>query len=455
MAKLPLYFEKYLYDNIRDFSIETCIDRAIPSVVDGLKSAQRKAISVLETKRDFIKTISAAGEMISANIYLHGDASAAGVLSYMSCPYSNNYCYLQGKGTFGTKIYPTEYASPRYTYVKPSIFTKTVLLKDRDIIPTKDNYDNSVKEPKYYLPLIPIVLLNGISGLGVGWNTNILPHNLYDIINYCINIVKNKKVDDNLIPMYLSYKDIDIKYLGDSKYLFTSRVIQCSETIFKIQEIVPSIPLEKIIETLEYLKEKDIISSYEDCSKSIIDITINFKKGSKYVVDDVVNLCKLSTTDIERLVVIDFDNNSIRQYNNHRELVSNFIDFRLKWYYTRYNKLIKEAQEKIEYYKLFSYLVQQNASSYLKDTNNKNDLIEFCYTLSKPAGIADSKRKKIIQNIIDLPVYKWTKEENQIRLNIIKKLEEDILYYKSIISTPENIKKQYIKELEELKKLKF
>ena len=175
---------EYIKSTSRDYSIYVCQSRGIPSVCDGLKDAQRKALFIMKPKSDKIKTISLAGEMISSNIYLHGDASAAETLSLMAATYCNNIPFLHGIGAFGTKVGPTNWGAPRYTYIKKYAITDALIYPDYDIIPLKENYDGSVMEPKHFLPLIPLVLLNGISGIAVGWSTEILPRSLDDLIQF-------------------------------------------------------------------------------------------------------------------------------------------------------------------------------------------------------------------------------------------------------------------------------
>ena len=138
----------YIKSTSRDYSIYVCQTRGIPSVCDGLKDAQRKALFVIKPKADKIKTISLAGEMISQNVYLHGDASAAETLSLMAAPYCNNIPLLHGIGAFGTKIGPTDWGAPRYTYLKRNAHTDALVFTDYDIVPLKENYDGSVLEPK-------------------------------------------------------------------------------------------------------------------------------------------------------------------------------------------------------------------------------------------------------------------------------------------------------------------
>lgn len=450
--KLLINSEKYLYDNVRDFSIETCRDRALPSVVDGLKSSQRKAIFTREGGSSFIKTCSAAGEMISANIYLHGDSSASGALSAMAGRYSNNYCLLEGKGTFGTKIYPNDYASPRYTYIKLSSFARKVMLIDRDIIPMKDNYDGSVREPRYYLPLIPTVLLNGISGLSVGWKSNILPHKLTDVIELCIKYLDNQLTREiSIIPYYKNNDVICVRDMNEpSKYIFKSRVVKLSDLSFKIEELAPGLSLEKVISTLDNLENKGILSSYEDSSKDIIDIRLTFKKGTRYTEEDVLSICKLITTEVERLVVVDFDDISVKQYKSYYDLISSFVEFRKKFFYVRYNNLMESNTKEINYLRFIEYI-----TSYVKDILNyktKESLRQYLLDLYEKSNInsSDEDKKNNIEKAVNLPIYKFTEEESKKRRERVDVLLEENRKYSNIISSDDNVRAQYKKELLDL-----
>ena len=134
----------------REYSIYVCQSRGIPYISDGLKDSQRKALFIMKVKSEKLKVISLAGEMISQNIYLHSDASACDTISLMAAPYCNNIPLLSGIGAFGTRVGPTDWGAPRYTYVKKSSHTESLIYQDYDIIPLKENYDGSVMEPKHF-----------------------------------------------------------------------------------------------------------------------------------------------------------------------------------------------------------------------------------------------------------------------------------------------------------------
>ena len=150
---------EYILDTSRDYAIYICESRGLPNVADGLKDVHRKALWLLRNKTEKIKTVSMSGEMISSNLYLHGDTSASDAISKLAAPYNNNIPLIYGIGNFGTRIAPVKgIGAPRYTYIKKYKITESLVYPDLDIIPLKENYDGSCKEPVYFLPIIPFIV---------------------------------------------------------------------------------------------------------------------------------------------------------------------------------------------------------------------------------------------------------------------------------------------------------
>jgi DNA gyrase/topoisomerase IV subunit A len=206
----------FINTSSKEYAIYTAQNRAIPSVCDGLKDGQRKMLWMIRNKSEKIKTISLAGSAIQEGIFLHGDVSASDTISRLAAPYLNNVPLLDGVGAFGTRVSPDGWGAPRYTYVKKSKATQALLYTDLDIVPLKPNYDGSTYEPCNFLPLIPLVLLNGISGIAVGWSTDILPHSLQDIVEATVAAIDNKPIK-KIIPKY-DCMNVQTKDLGDNSY---------------------------------------------------------------------------------------------------------------------------------------------------------------------------------------------------------------------------------------------
>ena len=268
----------FIKDTSRAYSIYVCQSRGIPSVSDGLKDAQRKALFVMKSQSDKIKTISLAGRLISENIYLHGDAAACDTISLMAAPYCNNIPLLSGIGAFGTRVGPTDWGAPRYTYVKKNTYTESLIYPDYDIIPLKENYDGSVLEPKHFLPLIPLVLLNGVSGIAVGWSTEILPRGLSGLIDATIAAIDGKKKLPDLLPTY-EYLQTTVRGIGDNAYEFTGKVVIDGSTVI-VTELPPDLSPEKFKARLNKMEDEEQIQTYVDRSTKDIKIEVRFKRGT-------------------------------------------------------------------------------------------------------------------------------------------------------------------------------
>lgn len=439
----------FIKDTSRDYSIYVCQSRGIPCVSDGLKDAQRKALFVMKSQNEKIKTISLAGKLISENIYLHGDAAACDTISLMAAPYCNNIPLLNGVGAFGTRVGPNDWGAPRYTYVKKSIFTDTLIYQDYDIIPLKENYDGSVMEPKHFLPLIPLVLLNGISGIAVGWSTEILPRSLEDLIDATLAAIDEKKKLTALLPKY-EYLRTQVKSLGDNQFEFTGKVeIDGSSVI--VTELPPDLSLEKFKARLNKMEDEEQIQTYIDRSTKEIHVEVRFKRGSinDWTVENAIDFLKLKSKNTERLVVLDYDGNNIKQYENAQELVRNFVEWRLGFYTVRYKKMISDSTYQLNWNLALKACYDQGLPAFLPKAKNKNEILEKIKTITQKITIDDDQKDRISS----LPSYRWAKDAYDDVVNKIVELKATIAEYNKILSDPLKLRSIYRQEVAALKKL--
>ena len=152
----------YINDQRKEYSLYVLQMRAIPHAADGLKAAARR---VLWTAKNGSKFKSAT--LSGATMPIHPHAAPESTINTLAAPYGNNVPLLKGDGAFGTLLNPTAYGASRYTSVSLSAFTKDVLFRDIEIIPLVDNYDETQREPKHFLPLVPVVLMNPQEGIAV------------------------------------------------------------------------------------------------------------------------------------------------------------------------------------------------------------------------------------------------------------------------------------------------
>lgn len=437
---------EYVLNSFKQYAIYVCETRSIPKVTDGLKSSQRKALWVARGKKDKIKTISLAGEMISRGLYVHGDSSASQAISLMAAPFCNNITYFTGYGAFGTRVNPYGFGAPRYTYVKVNPVAEKLLFVDNEIIPMTENYDGSTVEPSTFIPLVPLVLLNGISGIAVGWSTEILRHNIKDIIDATIYVLQGKKIE-NLKPYYEHY-DIDIVEEEPLKYVFIGKIEIVNSTTIKVKSLPPDLSLEKFKEHLNDLINSGKIKDYEDVSTENIEIFI--KTSREFIKNNseekIIDMLKLKTRKTERLVVIDFDGNTIKQYDSHNELIEKFIEWRIRFYYDRYYLKMKQYEERLNFLKYIKILHEKNFVSYCGKAKNKEEIV------TKVKNLCKNIDGETIEKIINIPVYRWTKEEYEKIVKEIEDIEKEIENCKKTIETEENVRKKYLEELKDLRR---
>ena len=461
----------FINTSSREYAIYTAQNRAIPSSCDGLKDGQRKMLWVMRNKTDKVKTISLSGEVIQAGYYLHGDVSASDTISRLAAPYLNNAPLLEGLGAFGTRVAPDGWGAPRYTYVKKSKATEALLYTDLDIVPLKPNYDGSVMEPTNFLPLIPLTLLNGMSGIAVGWSTEILPHSLKDIVAATVAAIDGKPIA-KLVPQF-DYLQTTVKPLGDNAYEFTGKATIEGDNAVRITELPPDMSLEKFKARLNQMEDDGQINMYTDRSTKTIDIEVRFKRGvingkpattevingkkvkvagvDPWTEEDVINFFKLKSKTTQRIVVLDFNNTSIRQYDSAEDLVRAFVEWRLGWYTTRYTKMRDELVRELNFACGIQACLKGGLPKWLPSAENKAAVEAKVRDLTSKIDLTDDQ----IERIVSLPTYRWAKDAMEKIQGEINELCEKIVEYEGILADPAKIRAIYRQEVAALANLKL
>jgi DNA gyrase subunit A len=163
------------------YSMSVLVGRAIPSLTDGLKPAQRRVLTAmkwlgLRPDGKYMKSARVEGETMGK---LHPHGGAYGVMVTLAAPWNNNLPLIDGQGNWGSSVDGA--AASRYTECRLTPFANDCLLADSETWELVDNYDGSLQEPTELNVRVPLVLLNGQEGIGVGFATKIPPHSLRDI----------------------------------------------------------------------------------------------------------------------------------------------------------------------------------------------------------------------------------------------------------------------------------
>lgn len=440
---------EYIEKIYRDYAIYVCETRAIPKVTDGLKDGIRKAHWILKNKSSETKTISIVGEMISNGLYLHGDAPAAEAISLAAAPYLNNIPLIEGIGNFGTKVSPRSFGAARYTFVKPSKYAKNILYVDLDLVPLKENYDGSNLEPVTFLPLIPVVLLNGISGIAVGWSTEILPRSLNQLIDAVIYCLEEKYEKIDLTPRY-DYLDVLVRKTDKNSYDIYGKIERYKDSIF-IKDLPPSMTLEKLKSNLDNLVDDGFIKDWIDHSSDFINVELKFKKGvlDNIKDDEIYKKLKIVEKITERIVVIDFSGTKIVQYDNPIDLVKDFVSWRIQYYEKRFMKRLEEKENQLYFEYALLQCFERKIYKFFTNVKNKNELKYNILKLIEDLNPNDN----LIEKILNLPTYYWTEETKENLNKSIDALLNDINNYKNILNNKDLLKEEYKKEVKNLYKL--
>jgi len=181
-----------------DYSMYVILDRALPNIGDGLKPVQRRIIYAmselgLRSTAKFKKSARTIGDVLG-KFHPHGDSACYEAMVHMAQPFSFRYPLVDGQGNWGSPDDPKSFAAMRYTEAKLSKFSQ-VLLSEVGLgtVDWTPNFDGTLEEPAILPARLPVVLLNGGSGIAVGMATDIPPHNLKEVSAACIHLLDKPK----------------------------------------------------------------------------------------------------------------------------------------------------------------------------------------------------------------------------------------------------------------------
>ena len=232
---------EFLSQEYKDFALYTIESRAIPSVIDGFKPTQRKIINasthVWKTGSEKpLKVFQLSGIIASTQFYHHGNSSLESSIITMAQGFKNNMPLLEEIGQFGSLRSP-EPGAARYIGTKLNNNFRH-LYKDFELLKFKEE-EGEIIEPNYFLPIIPTILINGSSGIAVGFSSNILNRDPKEVIDSCLNFLNVKKISD-VKPFNNFFKG---DYLQDTdnpkKWIIRGKVQIVNTSTVKILELPP------------------------------------------------------------------------------------------------------------------------------------------------------------------------------------------------------------------------
>ena len=435
----------FLSKDYRDFSLYTIENRAIPSVIDGFKPTHRKIIHISNQiwksgNEKALKVFQLGGKVASDAFYHHGNSSLESAIINLAQSFKNNLPLLEEIGQFGSLRSP-EPAAARYIGTKINNNFKLVY-KDFELLKYKEE-EGEVIEPHFFLPIIPMVLVNGSSGIAVGFSSNILNRNPMDVLINCENILKNKK-PLTLKPYNKFFNGEWIKDKDNPKrWIIRGKLEISNTTTVKISELPPSMTFEKYESILDALVESKVIVSYEDNCKDSVDYTIKFTRENLAQLNEekLFKILKLEESETEIFTTLD-ENGKLKIFESDLEIVNYFVKFRLDYYQKRKEFLIEKIKSELK--------ILSNRGRFIKAIlDNKIEVRNKPKTeiITSIESINLDKLDGSFDYLLRMPIWSLTKE-------MFDKLKSDYTLKKDELEKLESYQPidMYVDDLSELKK---
>jgi len=331
----------FIHKDLVNFSLAD-LKRSIAHVADGLKPSQRKVMYSCFQKnlRDEMKVAQLAAYVAEKSAYHHGEVSLAETIVKLANDYtgSNNINLLEPCGQFGTRLMGGKDASQtRYIFTRLSDETRKIFDPKDDAVLTYLDDDGRTIEPEHYMPVIPMVLVNGTEGIGTGFSCYVPPFNPTDIKENITNFMNGKELK-KMKPWFRGFRGriFEDEAIG----WVTEGVWQVVGTTVKVIELPPGRWTQDYKEHLDILIDKKIITSFTNNSTTEdVDFLIQGYEGK-----DIVKDLKLQKTVRCTNMHLFHPTKGICKYNTPEDILSDFMDLRVDYYTKRKAQLIESTK---------------------------------------------------------------------------------------------------------------
>src|SRR6478672_1075379 len=208
---IPVNIEEQMKTSYIDYSMSVIVGRALPDVRDGLKPVHRRVLFGMNelgntSNRPYKKSARIVGEVMG-KYHPHGDVAIYDTMVRMAQDWSMRHVLVDSQGNFGTQDGDPP-AAMRYTEVRLHRFAEAMLEDiEKETVDFQLNFDDSLKEPTVLPTRIPQLLVNGSSGIAVGMATNMMPHNLSEVVDGCIAYIDNREITIDELMQFVKAPD--------------------------------------------------------------------------------------------------------------------------------------------------------------------------------------------------------------------------------------------------------
>ena len=195
------------------YSMYVILDRALPYIGDGLKPVQRRIIYAmselgLHAAAKFKKSARTVGDVLG-KFHPHGDSACYEAMVHMAQTFSYRYPLIDGQGNWGSADDPKSFAAMRYTESRLTRYAQTLFSElGQGTVDWAPNFDGTLEEPRMLPARLPNVLLNGSSGIAVGMATDILPHNMREVVAACVHLLESPKATVKQLCKHIKGPDL-------------------------------------------------------------------------------------------------------------------------------------------------------------------------------------------------------------------------------------------------------
>jgi len=447
------------------FSKYDC-ERSIPNMMDGLKISLRKILYSAFKKNltNEIKVAQFSGYVSEQSGYHHGEASLNAAIVGMAQDYvgSNNINLLMPNGQFGTRLQGgKDSASERYIFTQLNQITRYIYRKEDDAVLEYLEDDGFPVEPLFYVPIIPMILVNGGKGIGTGFSTDILSYSPAKLIDYLQAKLNNVSLGEGDVKFEPSYRGFTgtCQSLDEKRYIVKGKYTKLSDKKVRVTELPIGHwtddfkqHIENLMEADKNKKNKAIVKDYNDMSTDTtvdIEITMNESIDETVQGDNLYNnfekVMKLYASQSTNNMHLFTDEEKLTKFNNESEIIERYFPVRLKYYQKRKDHMIAALEKELRLLSNKARYIQSTLQGEIDLRNmKKSDILVMLSELKYDTMEEDTDYKYLLKMPMDS-----VSDENVERL--LKDMSNKEIELITIQST--SIENMWLNELDELKKM--
>lgn len=466
----PILIEKELKDSFLDYAMSVVVSRALPDIRDGLKPVHRRILYTMHQlgffyNKPYHKSVRVVGDVLG-KFHPHGDQAVYQSMVGLIQDFSKRYPLLDGQGNWGS-VDGDNAAAMRYTEVRMAKIAQEILADiEKETVAFVPNFDESTVEPVVLPSKLPNLLINGVAGIAVGMATSIPPHNLGEIVNALLALLKNEYISDEELFAYIPGPDFPTGGIicgraGIVKAYKTGRGNLILRGVAEFEEkaskgasiVITQLPYQVnkadlTIKIADLVKNKiiDGISNIKDESdKKGMRLVIDLKRGEipSVVLNQLYKHTNLQTS-VSILMLGLLDNQPL--IFSLRELLNEFLYHRTQIIYRRTQFDLSKAQER-EHILAGFVIALSNIDEVIALIKKSPSANEAIVILNKRFLLSEKQGKAILemrlQRLTGLEQEKIYAEMGEIKVKIT--------YFKSILENEPILKEEIFKELQEIK----